>query len=97
MRPPCDRHRRGIVDRLDAPPNAVVLPSWVVGAVAEVRRGAFPSYALGYYPRNNAFYKQCDAVSRDRDTFQAWIDRHVMQTADFDGFLKSLGQTTAHV
>src|SRR5262249_54242825 len=45
-----------IVDRLNAPPNAVVLPSWVVGAVCEVRGGAFPSYAQGYYSRNNAFY-----------------------------------------
>src|SRR5215218_1374961 len=38
-----------IVDRLDAPPNAVVLPHWVVSAVCEVKGGAFPSYAAGYY------------------------------------------------
>jgi glutaconate CoA-transferase subunit A len=85
-----------IVDRLDAPPNAVVLPSWIVGAVAEVKGGAFPSYAQGYYPRNNAFYKGWDAISRERDTFQAWIERHVMGTRDFDGFRQSLQEAATH-
>jgi glutaconate CoA-transferase subunit A len=70
-----------IVDRLDAPPNAVVLPAWVVSAVCEVRRGAFPSYAAGYYARSNTFYKEWDELSRDRNTFQAWIRVHVMETA----------------
>ena len=83
-----------IVDRLDAPPNAMVLPSWAVGAVVEAKGGAFPSYALGYYPRNNAFYKQWDAISRERATFQAWIERHVMGTPDFDGFKRSLQEVT---
>lgn len=84
-----------IVDDLNAPPNAVVLPSWVVGAVCEVKRGAFPSYAQGYYPRNNAFYKQWDKISRERAGFEAWIDRHVMGVSDFAGFLQSLEATNA--
>lgn len=79
-----------IVDELAAPPNSVVLPSWVVGAVCPVKGGAFPSYAQGYYPRNNAFYKKWDGISRERETFQKWIERHVMGTKDFDGFRQSL-------
>ena len=89
-----------IVDRLEAPhgaPNIVILPHWVVRAVSEVKGGAFPSYALGYYPRNNAFYKQWDAVARDRDTFNAWIDRHVRGTADFAEFRRSLEGTPLNV
>ena len=85
-----------VVDRLEAPANAVVLPHWVVSAVCEVPGGAFPSYAQGYYPRNNAFYKQWDLVSRERDSFNAWIERHVTGTADFAGFKRSLEQA-AHV
>jgi glutaconate CoA-transferase, subunit A len=81
-----------VVDRLDAPPNSVVLPSWVVGAVTEVRGGAFPSYAQGYYARNNAFYKAWDPISRERGTFTAWIERHVLGTADFEGFKRSVLQ-----
>ena len=79
-----------IVDRLEAPPNAVVLPSWVVTAVCVVPGGAFPSYAQGYYDRTNTFYKGWDAIARDRDVFEAWIDRHVRGTADFRSFRQSL-------
>jgi glutaconate CoA-transferase, subunit A len=79
-----------IVDQLDAPPNAVVLPAWVVSAVCPVKGGAFPSYAQGYYPRNNAFYKRWDRISRDRDSFTAWIERHVLSTKDFEEFRRSI-------
>jgi glutaconate CoA-transferase subunit A len=85
-----------IVDRLDAPPNAVVLPYWVVDAVCEVKYGAFPSYAQGYYSRNNVFYKQWDDVSRERETFKAWMERHVIGTKDFEGFRRSLEQVVSH-
>jgi glutaconate CoA-transferase subunit A len=85
-----------IVDRLDAPPNAVVLPSWVIGAVSVVKGGAFPSYAQGYYSRNNAFYEQWDEVARDRGRFRAWIERHVLGTKDFDGFRRSLEGAVSH-
>ena len=82
-----------IVDRLEPPrraPSPVVLPAWVIGAVCEVKGGAFPSYALGYYTRSNAFYKQWDPISRDRAAFSAWIDRHVRGTDDVSGFHRSL-------
>jgi glutaconate CoA-transferase, subunit A len=80
-----------IVDKLDAPPNAVILPTWILSAVSEVKNGAFPSYTHGYYPRNNAFYKQWDFISKDRNTFLAWIDKHIMNTKDFEGFRRSVG------
>jgi len=80
-----------IVDDLNAPPNSVVLPSWVVGAVCPVKGGAFPSYAQGYYQRNNAFYKAWDTIARERESFQAWMERHVMGTATFEDFQRSLG------
>lgn len=79
-----------IVDELDAPMNSVVLPNWVVSAVCEVPGGSFPSYALGYYPRDNAFYKKWDAIAKDRETFLAWMERHVLGTTDFAGFRRSL-------
>ncbi|MEP7352570.1 MAG: CoA-transferase [Acidobacteriota bacterium] len=79
-----------IVDDLQAPPNAVVLPDWVVGSVCEVPGGAFPSYAQGYYPRNNAFYKAWENIANNRDTFNAWMDRHIKGTTDFTEFKQSL-------
>jgi glutaconate CoA-transferase, subunit A len=59
--------------------NAVILPSWTVAAIAHVPGGAYPSYAQGYYKRDNAFYKAWDAIARDRDTFQAWIKTNVLE------------------
>jgi glutaconate CoA-transferase subunit A len=82
-----------IIDALDAPMNAIVLPHWVVGAIARVPRGAHPSYAHGYYPRDNAFYQQWDDIARDRDGFNAWLQRHVLHTRDHAGFMDSLKET----
>jgi len=79
-----------VVDDLQAPLNAVVLPSWTISAVCEVPGGAFPSYAQGYYERTNTFYKAWDAIARDRKEFSSWIDRHVHGTDDFAAFRKSL-------
>lgn len=70
-----------IVDELAAGPNATVLPSWVVTAVVAVPGGAYPSYAHGYYQRDNSRYKQWNVISRDRDSFLAWMREHVMQGA----------------
>lgn len=58
--------------------NAVVLPAWTVTAIAVAPGGARPSYAHGYYARDNAFYVEWDAIARDRDRFRAWIDAQVM-------------------
>jgi glutaconate CoA-transferase, subunit A len=84
-----------VVPDLDAPMNAIVLPHWVVSAVACVPGGAWPSYAHGYYPRDNAFYQAWDDVSRDRDSFARWIEAHVMRTADHASHLRSLPGTAA--
>src|SRR5262245_45336720 len=61
-------------------PNACVLPHWAVGAIAVVPGGAFPSYAYGYYQRDNPFYLAWDAISRDRGSFNAWIEEHVRRS-----------------
>jgi glutaconate CoA-transferase subunit A len=72
-----------IVDTLDAPPNACVLPSWVVSALCLVPGGAHPSYAHGYYKRDNIFYKAWDTIARERGSFQAWMRKYVLETTDF--------------
>jgi glutaconate CoA-transferase subunit A len=63
-----------VVDELDPRPGAIVLPSWVVTAVAVAENGAHPSYVHGYYERDNEFYKAWDATSRDREAFEAWLE-----------------------
>jgi glutaconate CoA-transferase subunit A len=66
-----------VVDDLD-PRCTVTLPSWVVTAVAEAPRGAHPSYAHGYYDRDNTYYERWDAISRDRERFAAWLRGEIL-------------------
>jgi glutaconate CoA-transferase, subunit A len=70
-----------VVPSLEPRPGAVFIPSWVVTAVAAAPRGAHPSYAQGYYDRDNAFYVAWDEISRDRQTFLAWMREHVVERA----------------
>jgi glutaconate CoA-transferase subunit A len=79
------------VDTLDADMNALILPSWVVTAASVVPGGAYPSYAQGYYPRDNAFYLAWDEIARDRGTFGTWMERHVLGVTDQASLLRKLG------
>lgn len=80
-----------MVDQLDAPMNAFVIPAWQVTAIAVVPGGAYPSYTHGYYARDNAFYLAWDDVARDRDRFTEWMARHVLGSATHDEFLRLIG------
>jgi len=79
-----------IVDDLNAPPNACVLPHWVLSAVCCVPGGSHPSYAHGYYDRDNRFYQAWETISRDRDAFQLWLKRHILDTENFEEFKRVL-------
>jgi glutaconate CoA-transferase, subunit A len=70
-----------VVDTLEPRPGAIVLPGWVVSAVAHVPGGAHPSYAAGYSTRDNVFYGEWDAISRDRETFSRWMEANVLDAA----------------
>jgi len=62
-----------VVDTLEPMPGAVLLPSWVIDAVALAPGGAKPSYAHGYYDRDDVAYQAWDVISRDREAFTAWL------------------------
>jgi glutaconate CoA-transferase subunit A len=79
-----------IVDELKAPMNACVLPTWALSAVCVVPGGAHPSYAHGYYERDNRFYQAWDAIARDRGAFTAWIEEYIHSTPDFSAFRAKL-------
>ena len=82
-----------IVDDFDdAHPNLTILPHWTISAIAVVPGGAHPSYARGYYGRDNAAYVEWDEIAADMDRFRAWIETHVMQAGpeDFAGRVETL-------
>jgi len=69
-----------IVGELAPRPGGVVIPGWVIDAVAEAPAGSRPSYAHGITERDNGFYREWDAISRDRESFRAWMEEHVLGT-----------------
>jgi glutaconate CoA-transferase subunit A len=66
-----------IVADLVPRPGGVIIPSWVIDAVAEAPGGSQPSYSLGVTQRDNDFYVEWDKISRDREQFSAWMNQHV--------------------
>jgi glutaconate CoA-transferase subunit A len=83
-----------IVDELNAPMNACVLPGWALTYICKVPGGAHPSYAHGYYARDNAFCKAWDPISRNRELFTAWMRKHILSTCNFAEFCRSLVSET---
>jgi glutaconate CoA-transferase, subunit A len=81
-----------VVEHFEPHPFQIVLPSVTVNAIAVVPCGAHPSYAYGYYDRDNVFYEAWDQVSRDRERFKEWMERHVMGAEDFGEYLQSIRQ-----
>jgi glutaconate CoA-transferase subunit A len=75
-------------------PNRTLIPGLIVDAVVQVPYGAHPSYVQGYYDRDNAFYLQWDALSRDPERVQAWLDEWVYGLADHGAYVSKLGKET---
>jgi glutaconate CoA-transferase subunit A len=75
-----------------ADPNRTLIPGLVVDAVVVEPWGAHPSYVQGSYDRDNAFYREWDAISRDEESLQAWLREWVH---DLDGradYVAKLGE-----
>lgn len=70
-----------IVDDLGAHTNASVLPHWTINAVCVVPGGAHPSYAHGYYERDNSAYIEWDKIASDRERFREWMEENVLQSS----------------
>ena len=66
------------------------MPTWALSAVCHVPGGARPSYAHGYYERDNRFYQAWDPIARSRESFSAWIDEYIRGTADYAEYLNKL-------
>jgi glutaconate CoA-transferase subunit A len=62
-----------VVPELNERPHSCVLPSWTVDFICEVPGGARPSYAHGYYKRDNRAYIEWDGISKSRETFIEWM------------------------
>lgn len=74
-----------------ADPNRTVVPGLIVDAVVVEPWGAHPSYVQGAYDRDNGFYREWDAVSREAATTSAWLDEWVYGVAGRAEYMVKLG------
>jgi glutaconate CoA-transferase, subunit A len=74
-----------------ADPNRTLIPGIVVDAVVVEPWGAHPSYAQGYYDRDNEFYVGWEAISRDRAALERYLDEFVYGVVDRAAYLAKCG------
>jgi len=72
-------------------PNRTLIPGTIVDAVVEAPGGCHPSFVQGYYDRDNRFYLDWDAISRDPALLEAWLDEWVYGLADHAEYRARLG------
>jgi len=85
-----------IVDEavIRADPNRTIIPGLVVDAVVHEPYGAHPSYAQGYYDRDNEFYLRWDKISRDEAATRAWLDEWVYGVRNRAEYVEKMGPET---
>jgi len=72
-------------------PDRTLLPGMVVDAVCVEPWGAHPSFAQGHYDRDNRFYRDWDAISREPAGLQRWLDQWVHGVASRAEYVERLG------
>ena len=78
-------------DVIRSDPNRTLIPGFIVDAVCHVPYAAHPSYTQGYYDRDNAFYLEWDAVSREVDAVRAYLEQWVFSVEDRSEYWSKLG------
>ncbi len=81
-------------DVIRSDPNRTVIPSVIVSAVVVEPWGAHPSYAQGYYDRDNDFYVAWESISRDPSRLQRYLDEFVHGVPDRAAYLEKQPQVT---
>ena len=72
-------------------PNRTLIPGILVDHVVHEPWGCHPSYAQGYYDRDNAFYVNFEEISRDPKTYQDYLGEFVYGVKDRKDYLTKVG------
>ena len=75
-------------------PNRTLIPEIVVDAVCHVPYACHPSYAQGYYDRDNDFYLKWDKISESAELVKSWLDEWVYGVKDRAEYWEKLGEET---
>jgi glutaconate CoA-transferase subunit A len=72
-------------------PNRTAIPGVAVDAVVAEPFGCHPSFAQGYYDRDNAFYLDWDRIARDADSLDAWLNEWVYDLGSHRDYVEKWG------
>ncbi|MBA3346237.1 MAG: CoA transferase subunit A [Gemmatimonadales bacterium] len=72
-------------------PNRTLIPGLAVDAVVVEPWGAHPSYAQGYYDRDNEFYVGWEEISRDPAALERYLEAMVYGVPDRTGYVEKCG------
>jgi len=75
-----------------ADPNRTVIPGLIVDAVVQEPFACHPSYAQGYYDRDNQFYLGWDRIARDGESLDAWLKEWVFELGSHAEYVEKWGQ-----
>lgn len=74
-------------------PNRTLIPGFIVDAVVCEPFGCHPSYAQGYYDRDNDFYVRWREISKDLAVFQSYLDEWVFGVRDRAEYVARMGES----
>ncbi|MGH9905600.1 MAG: CoA transferase subunit A [Pyrinomonadaceae bacterium] len=74
-------------------PNRTLIPGFIVDAVVCEPFGCHPSYAQGYYDRDNNFYVRWREISKDVAQFQSYLDQWVFGVRDRTEYVGRMGES----
>ena len=72
-------------------PNRTVIPGAIVDAVVEQPFACHPSFAQGYYDRDNAFYLAWDKIAKDQESLDAWLREWVYDLGSHAEYVEKWG------
>jgi glutaconate CoA-transferase subunit A len=72
-------------------PNRTLIPGLIVDHVVHEPWGCHPSYAQGYYDRDNDFYVKWEEISKDPKTYQDYLNEFVYGVKDRKAYLQKMG------
>lgn len=79
-------------DTIKGDPNRTIIPGLIVSAVVHDPWGAHPSYAQGFYDRDNEFYISWDRISRDKSSTEQYLDEWIYGINDREEYVSKLGE-----
>jgi len=72
-------------------PNRTLIPGLIVNAVVHEPFGCHPSYAQGFYDRDNEFYVGWREISEDVEKFNAYLSEWVYGVRDRTEYVERMG------